>query len=115
MADQIPTRTRPRPNGGSSVTSPTGTIIVTRSAYGEPITETEEVIQVPKFVGEVARIRVEGGITKNMGDFNSARVSVSVDLPCYPEMSEITRVGTLAARMVHERINKEYEAIKGNF
>lgn len=116
MADQTSTRQRTRPvNGGVRHEAPPATITVTRAAYGGATTETQELIDVPNFVGQVARVRIEGGVTKNMQDYNSARVSVAVDLPCYPEASEIERVGIMAAQMVKDYIDRELRAIQGKF
>ena len=32
-----------------------------------------------------ARLRLGGGITKNLGNFESARFDVSLDMPCHPD------------------------------
>jgi len=90
-------------------------MVVTRSAYGGPETKTEELVEVPRFHGPVARVRIEGGVTMNMGDYESSRVTVSVELPCYAEETEIERVGNIAARLVSKRINSEADNIKGKF
>ena len=42
----------------------------------------EELANAP----HVARVRVSGGITKNMGEFEFIRVDVSVDMPCLPDL-----------------------------
>lgn len=107
-------RVRPTSNG-SGVHSPGGLMTVTRSAYGGPETVTEELIEVPRFQGPVARIRIEGGVTMNMGDYQSSRVTVSVELPSYPEATEIERVGDIASVMVSGRIDREAAKIRGRF
>lgn len=48
-----------------------------------------------------------GGTTKNLGDFNSARVDVMVELPCYPEASEIARAYEFASQLVDAFITRE--------
>lgn len=35
-----------------------------------------------------AKIKIAGGLTLNLGDFNSARVDVGIELPCDPENIE---------------------------
>lgn len=115
MADQDAPRVRTRPTNGSGVQSPDVFMVVTRSAYGGPEAVTEEVIEVPRFYGPVARVRIEGGVTMNMGDYQSSRVTVSVELPCYPEETEMERVGNLASRMVAKRIDSEAVKIRDRF
>jgi hypothetical protein len=53
--------------------------------------ETKEVVKVPVFHTQPARVRVCGSVTRNLGDYNSARVEVSIEVPCNPEASEIDR------------------------
>lgn len=50
--------------------------------------EHKRVLRVRKFDSEPAYARVSVGETRNMGDYESLRIDVSVSLPCYPE--EIT-------------------------
>ncbi len=50
-----------------------------RVAYGVE-EETKETVQVPVFGTEVARIRVNAGTTRNLGDYNSARVDVMIEM-----------------------------------
>jgi hypothetical protein len=50
--------------------------------------ETEETIDVHRFVTEPAKVMVEMGMTVNLGNFESARVSASLTVPCYLEEHE---------------------------
>lgn len=68
-----------------------------------------DTLRVPVFTGPVARIRVEGSTTQNLGNYNSVRVSVSLELPCYPELSEIQRGYTFAADTVDNMLGLELE------
>jgi hypothetical protein len=54
----------------------------------DEIRETE----VHIFETEPAYVRVNGGTTKNLGNFESLRVDVSISVPCYVEDVESTFV-----------------------
>lgn len=92
-----------------------GTITVTRANYAGGARNEEESysqkIDVPIFNTTPAKVRVAAGVTRNVGDFNSVRVDVSIEMPCYPEMSEIRRVYSLlsaeAERLVNQELGKE--------
>ena len=88
-------------------------IMVRRVSYdGEEHEELEEV-RVPIFGPNVvpARLRVHGSATRNLGDFNSARVEVMLDMPCLPELSEVDRVYAMASAWVEERIAQELDNV----
>lgn len=90
-----------------------GTILVTRSCYGTQ-QESRETISVPIFNTSPARVRVVGSVTRNLGDYNSARVEVMVEVPCYPEDSEITRAYDYASSLVDKFIPQELSKAVGN-
>ena len=72
--------------------------------------ETLETIPCPTFGEvEVGRINVRGSITRNLGDFNSVRVEVGLELPCLPELSEVDRVYNIASNFVEEKIKAELD------
>jgi hypothetical protein len=85
-----------------------GTVLVRRSAYGK---EVEEVgtIKVPAFTTQPARVRVTGSITKNLGDYNSARVEVAVEMPCQPHDEDIRETHTYISNLLDELIPQELE------
>ena len=83
-----------------------GFISVQRVAYGQT-EESRETIQVPLFATQPARVRVVAGTTRNLGDYNSARVEVMVELPCYPEDGEIRRAYAYASTVLDELIPVE--------
>jgi len=88
-----------------------GFVTVTRANYnmGQQMGDTEEFsekVDVPIFKTQPAYVKTEGSITRNIGDFNSVRVSCSVSLPAYPNMSEVNRVFNLAEKIVEDRVNK---------
>jgi len=73
------------------------TINVT-STYGGKESNRTEKLSVRKFLVEPAYVRVNAGMTKNMGNYESLRVDVSLTLPCYPE--EVDKVFPLVADKV---------------
>lgn len=81
--------------------------------YSEPERETTEKITVPIFETAPAYVRVSASTTRNMGDFNSVKVSVDVSLPCYPEGSEIDRAYDICSAWVNQKIQDELEYAVG--
>lgn len=90
---------------------------VTRALYhGKQLLDEqheEEVIAVPAFEGPVGYVNVDGGITKNMGDFNSVRVRVSISLPVYPVDSEIRRAFQHASNLLDDLLPSELDKAMG--
>ena len=85
------------------------TVSVYRTVVGEEDSEEKETINVKKFVTEPAYVRVNAGVTINLGDYQSMRIDVSVSVPCYVE--EIERVEREVADFVAARLadeQKEY-------
>lgn len=81
---------------------------VTRRNYDKSVTTEMEKIRVPGFKGiEPARVRLGGSVTRNLGDFNSARVEVMIEMPCLPEMSEVQRVYDMLSEKLDELIPQE--------
>lgn len=58
------------------------------SHYGENRDEEMEIITFEEG-GRIARVEVELGATINMGNYESLRVGVNVQLPCYHEEVEL--------------------------
>jgi hypothetical protein len=94
-----------------------GFIFVKRTAYDRK-EETEEKIRVPDLMaklngGKPAVVRVGGSVTRNLGDFNSARVEVMMELPCLPEISEMRRVADLLSQHLDDLIPQELKKAMG--
>lgn len=89
-----------------------GTILVRRAAYGNE-QETTDRVRVPMFRTPPARVRLSGSVTRNLGDYNSARVEVMIEMPCYPEESEIRRVYDWASSLLDELIPQELAKATG--
>ena len=66
---------------------------------------TEDRLEVHKFVTKPASVRVAVGGTFNLGNFESLRYDVTVELPCYREEVEATYDEALA--MCNERLQSE--------
>ena len=85
-------------------------VVVTASGVG--LDENERtVLEVRKFETEPAYVRVNAGVTKNLGNYESLRVDVAITVPCYVE--EIGEVQTRVADMVAERLDTEIENYMG--
>ena len=91
---------------------PEAKIKVRRTAYGQEH-EREEEIEVPAFHGPVGYVRVGGSVTKNLGDYNSARVEVSVSLPTYPTPQEIERTYRFGSQLVDQYVSRELDIATG--
>lgn len=91
-------RTRKAPQVESTV------LKVMSSGFGIEKDE-QRVIDVRKFETEPAYVRVNAGVTKNMGNYESLRLDVSISCPCYVE--EIDQVQAVVADSVAEFLNAE--------
>lgn len=72
-----------------SVRQTEGTIRVSSTrAPGEPDENEVREIEVRRFETEPAYVRINAGVTKNLGNYESFRVDVSITMPCYVEELE---------------------------
>ncbi len=99
------TRTRSR-----VATTQDAVVSVTASGVGVE-EEKRKVIEVRKFETEPAYVRVNAGVTKNLGNYESLRVDVSLTVPCYVE--EIEKVQKKTAEMVAAMLDAEVEEYLG--
>ncbi len=115
MATQGATGTTVRSRSRRRASSvPEGVMEVERVGYESAgvVAETET-IRVPKFEGPVAYVRVDGSVTRNMGDYNSIRVGVMVELPCYPTTSEVDRAIGWCSEKVDDKVARELRLAVG--
>lgn len=105
---ETPVRQRSRARA-INVESQEGMIVVRRTCYGDETEETQETVRVPVFETDSGRLRVNGGITRNMGDHNFVKVEVMLELPVLPVMSEVDRVYDMVTRWVDARIQQELD------
>jgi len=72
-------------------------------------TEEEDIIAVHRFHTAPAEVEVSVGLTINTGNYNTARIQVSVRIPCYKE--EIDEAYVFAQKWVEERVQREKSMI----
>jgi hypothetical protein len=81
-----------------------------QGAPEDPNTPEPEVFAVHRFVTEPARVEVQMGLTINLGNYESARVSVGVVVPCYRE--EIEDAYQFAHGWAEKRVQAEVDDIR---
>lgn len=62
---------------------------------------------------ELARVRVEGSVTQNMGDYNSVRVGVVIERPCLNTDESIRACYDETSRLVDEMVQTELDIATG--
>jgi hypothetical protein len=96
----------------NEATYPAGSVYVSRVAYGQEEVDTTP-IEVPNFQGvPVARVTVTSHITKNLGNYESAKLGVEVSLPCFPIEEEIVRAYDKAQTLVAEILIEQLDGLK---
>jgi hypothetical protein len=70
----------------------------------------DNMIRVGVFKSIPARVSVTKGLTLNLGKYESARVTVGFESPCYPE--EVKEVEACLNDFVEERLKQEVEDIR---
>lgn len=89
-----------------------GYIYVTRVVYGDEEVETTP-LKVPNFQGvPVARVTLSSHMTKNLGNYESARIGVEVSLPCFPVEEEVVRAYDKAQTLIVEILNEQLGALE---
>jgi len=76
------------------------------------ITAEDEVVEVKKFETTPAVVRRGYGLTLNQGNYESARIDVSVEVPCY--LSDIAKADKWAAQFCEDRVRKEVAEARGH-
>jgi hypothetical protein len=71
----------------------------------------EGIISVHKFETVPAEVEVTMALTMNLGNYETARISVSARVPCYKE--EMEEAYRFAERFVTEKVEAERNAIAG--
>lgn len=93
------------------------TVVVQRQYFEgkNPLTEPEvknETLEVRRFLTEPARVSVMMGMALNLGNYESARIDVSVALPCYRE--EVDAAYVYAHQWVNSRLQQEVQDVRAN-
>ena len=73
--------------------------------------EHEEVVHEQAFSQPTANVGVAFATTKNLGNYESLKVSVSINLPCY--VKEIDEVQTFARKWVEMKMAETIEGLLG--
>jgi len=93
--------------------SENSTVFVTRTIGSnrgpKTSSEAEDVIAIHKFETEPAKVTVDYALTMNLGNFESAKIGVSVTVPCYTE--EIDKAYEFAQAWAEERLSKERDQV----
>lgn len=71
---------------------------VTKQHKDGSSSETHEVVKEQIFDGPAANVGVSIGLTRNLGNYESVKITVSLFMPCNP---------------VEEEINSTYDEVKG--
>lgn len=71
--------------------------------------EENKIGEVHKFATQPAIVRRGYGVTLNQGDFNSARIDVTIEVPCYVE--DIELADEWAQRFVEQRLTEEVASL----
>lgn len=74
-------------------------------------TASEETVLVHNFEGPVARIKRGYGLTLNLGNYESARFDVTLELPCHVE--DIDAADEFARQWVEKRCEAEVAEVRG--
>lgn len=84
---------------------------------GETVSRVENTetpnVDMGQYAGPVGYVRVEGSVTQNMGNFNSVRVSVAVEMPCQPTEDGVDRIYAWCSAKVDACIETELERAVG--
>jgi predicted RNA-binding protein len=71
------------------------------------ITQSSKVLVADVDHPNPGMVQVAGGVTKNLGDFNSFKMSVSVSLPCFPSIEGARAKYEEVSELVDELMEKE--------
>lgn len=71
----------------------------------------DAMIRVAPFRGPVARVSVAKGLTISLGNYETCRVTVGIEMPCHPEEAE--EVLAEIDRRVEARIQREVLEVRG--
>jgi hypothetical protein len=80
-----------------------------RSGVAVATEDESETIQVARFEVEPAEVSLELGVVVNMGDFETARVTVGMKVPCYYEERDGAYAD--AENFVKARLTKERDEL----
>lgn len=86
-------------------------LFVSRVVYGEEVVESTP-LKVPNFQGvPVARVTTGASYTKNLGNYESAKITIEVSLPCFPVEEEIVRAYDKSQTLMGEMLQEQLSAL----
>lgn len=85
--------------------------VVTQHKDGAKTVEQEE-IAVASGAGPMANVGVRASRTFNMGDYNSVKIEVSLNVPCPVDENEIEQTYVFAAGWVDQKMNEKGDEIE---
>jgi hypothetical protein len=71
----------------------------------------EEVVEVLKFDTAPAIVKRGYGLTLNLGNYESARIDVAIEVPCY--VQDVEKADRWARAWVEERVVAEVNSVRG--
>jgi hypothetical protein len=69
--------------------------------------------QTERMPGPMAKVRVGGGVTRNMGDYESVRCHVEIEMPCVPEWDSVNEMYAELSNYVYDRLADEVALATG--
>jgi hypothetical protein len=75
------------------------------------VTKLTEAVEVKKFETRPAVVKRGYGVTINQGNYESARIDVSVEVPCL--IQDVALADKWAAKFIEERLLEEVTDVKG--
>jgi hypothetical protein len=81
------------------------------TSVGNEEEESTETLAVQQFETEPAYVRVNAGVTKNVGEYESLRVDVSISAPCYKE--EVDDIIPIVGDVVADHLDKQVNLFMG--
>ncbi len=106
--ESAPVRLRSRQEGSISTTR-----VRKRSGVIEEEVSNTDKVPIPEDLKNPGYVMVKGSITKNMGDFNSVGVSVSISMPCRAVLEEIEKTYKTCTETVDRLLENELRKATG--
>ena len=95
----------------ATVSEEQGYIYVNRVAYGEEVT-TNEQIKVADFQGQpTGTVAVSAQYTKNLGNYESAKIGIEISLPVLASEEEVVRVYDKIQTLVSDILSEQVAAV----
>lgn len=100
-----------RQHEGSQTVSVTRKVRTTDGSHEEEVKNKTSKIPVDNIqdIQHAARVRVEASVTKNMGNYESIRVGVMVEMPCAPEEKAVNKMYSYLSQRVYDMTCEEVE------